>query len=66
MRLLAVVGQLDGGCGCSDGCPGCVGPAAAPGLGAKRLVGVALDMLCELLPIGGATSMLREPVVVAG
>ena len=65
-RLLALARGALHGCGCSDGCPGCVGPAAAPGLGAKRLVAVALDMLCAQFPVDGAPSRARDLAEVAG
>lgn len=65
-RLLALARGALAGCRCLDGCPGCVGPPAAPGLGARRLAAVALDMLCALLPPPAAPSIEREPVAVAG
>ncbi len=52
-RLLAVARGVLSGCGCADGCPGCVGPPAAPGVATKRLVALALGALCEAFPRSG-------------
>ena len=43
--LLAIAKTLLADCECSDGCPACVGPPAAPGLGVKPLVTQALARL---------------------
>ncbi|MDA0351689.1 MAG: DEAD/DEAH box helicase [Chloroflexi bacterium] len=45
LELLAVARTMLADCACNDGCPGCVGPPAAPGLSAKALVTAALDRL---------------------
>ncbi len=37
-RLLEMARGLAGDCACHDGCPGCVGPPAAPAMGVKSLV----------------------------
>jgi DEAD/DEAH box helicase domain-containing protein len=55
-RLLAVASGALGGCACTDGCPGCVGPPPAPGLGSKGLVARALDAMRAALPMSPATS----------
>ncbi len=45
--LLDVAATLLAGCDCPDGCPACVGPPPAPGLGVKHLVTAALARLIE-------------------
>ena len=46
--LLAVARTMLTDCLCTDGCPACVGPPAAPGLGAKALVTEALKRLASI------------------
>ena len=42
------------GCACIEGCPGCVGPPPAPGLGLKAAVLDALEVLCAQPSEAGA------------
>lgn len=54
-RLVAIARGLVDACPCAEGCPGCVGPAAAPGLGAKAATQAALRLLAAgLAPAGAA------------
>lgn len=58
-ELLALARAQLGSCACADGCPACVGPPAAPGLGVKALVDAALTRLAANLPAadaGGASA----------
>lgn len=45
-RLLSMARDVAHGCACAEGCPACVGPPAAPGLGLKSAVLDTLDVLC--------------------
>ena len=49
-RLLSLALDLVERCECDDGCPGCVGPAPAPGQGTKAAVRRALETLCHSAP----------------
>ena len=53
-RLIAIARGLVDECACIEGCPGCVGPAEAPGLGAKASTRAALRAIAERLEAGGA------------
>ena len=44
-RLIEIARGLIDECGCYEGCPGCVGPAAAPGAGVKASAQAALRAL---------------------
>jgi DEAD/DEAH box helicase domain-containing protein len=44
-RLLAFAAEVVARCGCYEGCPGCVGPPAAPGLGVRGDVVTLLEAL---------------------
>ncbi len=46
-QLITVASELVDGCACIEGCPGCVGPPPAPGLGTKALVRRALAALAD-------------------
>ncbi len=50
-QLVTIASELVDGCACIEGCPGCVGPPPAPGLGAKVLVRRALVALTEDAPM---------------
>jgi DEAD/DEAH box helicase domain-containing protein len=53
-RLLAMAREVARDCACAEGCPACVGPPAAPGLGLKAAVLDALDVLCAQPSEAGA------------
>ncbi|MSQ31569.1 MAG: DEAD/DEAH box helicase [Dehalococcoidia bacterium] len=48
-RLIDIARGLVDACACIEGCPGCVGPAAAPGLGVKAAAQSALGALARSL-----------------
>ena len=48
-RLVDIARGLVDECGCFEGCPGCVGPAAAPGLGVKAAAQSTLRALARAL-----------------
>ena len=48
-RLVALARGLVDECGCSEGCPGCVGPSEAPGLGAKGSTQAVLRAIADRL-----------------
>ena len=50
-RLVEIARGLVDECGCYEGCPGCVGPAAAPGAGVKASAQAALRILAASLPL---------------
>jgi DEAD/DEAH box helicase domain-containing protein len=57
-ELLDRTRRLIVGCGCTVGCPSCVGPVGESGLMTKR---VALAILDRLLPgVAGATEALQS------
>jgi DEAD/DEAH box helicase domain-containing protein len=62
-ELLALARGLLEDCACLDGCPGCVGPPAAPGLGVKALVAAAL---LRLTAEGPGTAAPDFATAVAG
>ena len=43
--LVGSARELVAGCGCSDGCPSCVGPGGENGMGSKRETLAILDAL---------------------
>ncbi len=53
-RLIEIARSLVDECGCYEGCPGCVGPASAPGLGAKAAAQAGLRVFARAFPRGGA------------
>ena len=53
-RLLAMAREVARDCACAEGCPACVGPPAAPGLGLKASVLDALEVLCAQPSEAGA------------
>ncbi|MEI7925520.1 MAG: DEAD/DEAH box helicase [Chloroflexota bacterium] len=57
-RLVEIARGLVDECGCYEGCPGCVGPAAAPGAGTKASAQSALRIL--------AASLRDEPAPAVG
>ncbi|RLT39078.1 MAG: DUF1998 domain-containing protein, partial [Chloroflexi bacterium] len=48
-RLVDIARGLVDECGCYEGCPGCVGPAAAPGVGVKSAAQAGLRALAHAL-----------------
>ena len=58
-RLIEVARAVVEECACLEGCPGCVGPPAAPGLGVKRHAAAALEWLATH---GEASDSTRQPV----
>lgn len=67
-HLVRLALELVQRCACSEGCPGCVGPPPAPGLGAKQSATEALRRLAVGIevPVEAAGSpMGRHPTVSA-
>ncbi len=58
-RLLKIASGLLDRCGCREGCPSCVGPPAAPGMGVKAEVAETLAVMVVGCDGGAAT---RRPV----
>jgi DEAD/DEAH box helicase domain-containing protein len=54
-RLYEMAYDLVQSCECADGCPGCVGPPAAPGLGVRTLVLRALRAM-QVRPVSEAVA----------
>jgi DEAD/DEAH box helicase domain-containing protein len=49
-QLVGIAREMIEGCACIEGCPSCVGPPPAPGLGTKDLVRRTLGTLTEHIP----------------
>ena len=64
-QLLRIARAVVEDCGCAAGCPGCVGPPAAPGEGVKPLVQRALRAMCEALTGLEAASAATTDLEVA-
>ena len=58
-RLLEIARALVDECGCFEGCPGCVGPAAAPGAGVKASAQAALRILARGLDASDAETTVE-------
>ena len=54
VRLLEFAEEVVARCGCYEGCPGCVGPPVAPGLGVRADV---IALLKTLAPAGAALAV---------
>ena len=50
-RLLSFAREVVAQCGCYEGCPGCVGPPVAPGLGNRNDVMALLEALTVARPV---------------
>ena len=64
-RLLSLSLELLEECGCTDGCPGCVGPPPAPRLATRPAVHRALLTLCRSLPAEGDDAERPAPAAAS-
>jgi len=65
-RLIDIARGLVDECGCFEGCPGCVGPPAAPGLGVKAAARAALRALAIALAADDARTADAARAAPAG